>query len=223
MWNTLTLTYSLGLCTSQYFAITSRSGPSARRGTGRMCMPSADSRANSTAQPGSSTITGSPARSRVRLTMSSAWVAPTVVMMCSGAVCTLNVASFLASNRRRPLSPSGSPYCSENSCSARVPVTLRTAAGRKVDSSQSGGNTPVPGWGLLLILWNMPRISAVALTGGALRLAQLKPRFCHLQSRFFPIRRDVDQHVSVLDRFFCLLLVCIPIEKLNQHFVIAKI
>jgi hypothetical protein len=47
-------------------------------------MPSASSRANSSAQPGSSTITGSPARSSVRLTMSSAWVAPMVVTICSG-------------------------------------------------------------------------------------------------------------------------------------------
>ena len=36
------------------------------------------------AQPGSSTITQSPGCSRVRLTMSSAWVAPTVVMICCG-------------------------------------------------------------------------------------------------------------------------------------------
>ena len=35
----------------------------------------------------------------------------------------------------------------------------------KVDSSHSDGNTPMPGWGLSLILWNMPRMSAVALTG----------------------------------------------------------
>jgi ABC-type Mn2+/Zn2+ transport system ATPase subunit len=76
---------------------------------------------------------------------------------------------LLGQQRRRPLSPMGSPYCNENSCSARVLVTLRTAAGMKVDSSQSGGNTPVPGCGLALILWNMPRIKAVALTGGAPR------------------------------------------------------
>src|SRR3989344_5359414 len=82
--------------------MTSRSGPSARRGTGRMCMPKADKRANSTAQPGSSTITGSPGRSSVRLTMSSACVAPTVVMMFSGAACTFSVASFLDSTRRSP-------------------------------------------------------------------------------------------------------------------------
>ena len=128
-------------------------------------MPMAASRANSTAQPGSSTITGSPARSKVRLTMSSAWVAPTVVMICSGAACTDSVASFLDKARRRPKSPSGSPYCSENSCSALVPVTLRTAAGMKVVSSHSGGNTPIPGCGLLLTLWNMPRIRAVASIG----------------------------------------------------------
>ena len=134
-------------------------------------MPRAASRANSTAQPGSSTITGSPWRSRVRLTMSSAWVAPTVVMMFSGVACTLSVASFLDNTLRSPVSPSGSPYCSEKSFSARVLVTLRTAAGMKVDSSQSGGNTPMPGCGLSLILWNMPRISAVALTGGAPRAA----------------------------------------------------
>ena len=128
-------------------------------------MPKAASRANSTAQPGSSTMTGSPGRSRVRLTMSSACVAPTVVMMCSGTVCTLRVESFLASRRRRPASPSGSPYCSEKSCRLREWVTLRTAAGMKVDSSHAGGNTPMPGCGLSLILWNMPRMRAVAFTG----------------------------------------------------------
>jgi hypothetical protein len=128
-------------------------------------MPSAFSRANSTAQPGSSTITWSPARSKVRLTMSSACVAPTVVMMFSGAACTASDASFFDSARRSPVSPRGSPYCSENSCSARVLVTLRTAAGMKVDSIQSGGNTPMPGCGLWLTLWNMPRISAVASIG----------------------------------------------------------
>ena len=157
------------MCTSQYFAITSRSGPSARRGTGSRRMPIAVSRANSTAQPGSSTITWSPARSSVRLTMSSACVAPTVVMMFSGAACTLKVASLLESMRRKPLSPMGSPYCSENCCSDRVLVTLRTAAGMKVDSIHSGGNTPMPGWGLLLTLWNMPRISAVASIGASTR------------------------------------------------------
>jgi hypothetical protein len=165
LWNTLTLTNSLGWWISQYCAITSRSGPSARRGTGRMRMPSASSRANSTAQPGSSTITQSPARSRVRLTMSSACVAPTVVMICSGTACTLSALSFCDSARRRPLSPMGSPYCSENSRSAATLVTLRTAAGMKLVSSQSDGNTPMPGCGLLLTLWNMPRISAVASTG----------------------------------------------------------
>ncbi|MNV06623.1 hypothetical protein D3C71_970090 [compost metagenome] len=134
-------------------------------------MPKADKRANSTAQPGSSTITGSPGRSSVRLTMSSACVAPTVVMMFSGAACTFSVASFLDSTRRSPVSPRGSPYCSEKSFNARVLVTLRTAAGMNVDSSQAGGNTPMPGCGLSLILWNMPRISAVALTGGAPRAA----------------------------------------------------
>src|SRR5207247_6566153 len=116
-------------------------------------------------QPGSSTITHSPARSRVRLTISSAWVAPTVVMICSGTACTLSALNFCESARRRPPSPMGSPYCSEKSRSALTLVTLRTAAGMKVVSSQSGGNTPMPGCGLLLLLWNMPRISAVASTG----------------------------------------------------------
>jgi hypothetical protein len=44
-------------------------------------------------------------------------------------------------------------------------VTLRTAAGMKLDSSHSDGNTPNPGCGLLLILWNIPRINAVASIG----------------------------------------------------------
>ena len=132
-------------------------------------MPSAFRRANSTAQPGSSTITWSPARSKVRLTISSAWVAPTVVMMFSGAACTLKAESFFDNARRNPVSPLGSPYCSENCCSARVPVTLRTAAGMKVDSSHSDGNTPMPGCGLSLTLWNIPRISAVASIGAGWR------------------------------------------------------
>jgi hypothetical protein len=135
-----------------------------------MRMPSAASRANSTAQPGSSTITGSPGRSSVRLTMSSAWVAPTVVMMCSGAVCTFSVASLAASSAAQAGVAQRFAVLQRKSCSARV-VTLRTAAGMKVDSSHSGGNTPMPGCGLLLILWNMPRISAVALTGCATRAA----------------------------------------------------
>ena len=46
-----------------------------------------------------------------------------------------------------------------------MPGTLRTAAGMKVLSSQSGGNTPMPGWGLSLIEWNMPRIRLAALMG----------------------------------------------------------
>ena len=49
-------------------------------------MPSAGAQIPLTGQ-GSSTIAGSPGRSKVRLTMSSAWVAPTVmVMMCSTGV-----------------------------------------------------------------------------------------------------------------------------------------
>ena len=59
----------------------------------------------------------------------------------------------------------GSPYCSEKSLSALTLVTLRTAVGMKLVSSQSEGKTPMPGCGLLLTLWNMPRISAVASTG----------------------------------------------------------
>ncbi len=97
--------------------------------------------------------------------MSSACVAPTVVMMFSGAAGTDSAASRLETARRKPLSPIGSPYCSENWCRARVLVTLRTAAGMKVDSSHSAGNTPIPGCGLLLTWWNMPRIKAVASTG----------------------------------------------------------
>ncbi len=85
-------------------------------------MPSASSRANSSAQPGSSTITGSPGRSRVRLTMSSAWVAPMVVTICSGAAGTLMPASLVDRLRRRLPSPAGSPYCSDSSCSALPPV-----------------------------------------------------------------------------------------------------
>ena len=75
-------------------------------------------------------------------------------------------ASFLDKLRRNPASPAGSPYWSENSFSACVPVTLRMAAGMNVLSSHSGGNTPMPGCGLSLTEWNMPRISAAASTGG---------------------------------------------------------
>ena len=163
LWNTLTLTNSLGAWASQYRAITSRSGPSARRGTGKMRMPRAASRANSTDQPGSSTITGSPAFSSVRLTMSSAWVAPTVVMIWRVVTGMWMAASRCASTSRRAGSPMGSPYLSEWSCSSMPLVARRTAAAMKLVSSQSGGNTPAPGCGLLDAWWNMPRIRAVAL------------------------------------------------------------
>ena len=72
-------------------------------------MPSAVSRANSTAQPGSSTITVSPALSRVRLMMSSACVAPTVVMIWSSAASMPMSCSRAESTRRRCASPMGSP------------------------------------------------------------------------------------------------------------------
>jgi hypothetical protein len=133
-----------------------------------MRMPSASSRANSSAQPGSSTITASPARSSVRLTMSSACVAPTVVTICSGPAGTLMFASLVARLRRRPLSPAGSPYCSEKSLSARVLVTRRTAAAVKGESSHSDGNTPMPGCGLSLGRWNMPRMRVLASAGTGL-------------------------------------------------------
>jgi hypothetical protein len=113
-------------------------------------MPSASSRANSTAHPGSSTITQSPAFSSVRLTMSSAWVAPTVVMIWPGAAGRPSPIRRADSTRRRSLSPSGSPYLSELSCRAAELVTLRTAAVMKFVASQSGGKTPMPGWGLEL-------------------------------------------------------------------------
>ena len=58
--------------------------------------------------------------------------------------------SFCDSARRKPLSPLGSPYCNEKSRKAWALVTLRTAVGIKLVSSQSGGNTPMPGCGLLL-------------------------------------------------------------------------
>jgi hypothetical protein len=162
--STLTLTYSLGACTRS-------SGPSppdpARRrvrGTGRMRMPSAASRANSTAQPGSSTITWSPARSSVRLTMSSAWVAPTVVMICSGVRGTCRPASFCAS------AGAGRVAQPARRTAARTPAAPRAghlahAAGMKLLPA-SRAETPMPGCGLSLTLWNMPRISAAAFTGG---------------------------------------------------------
>jgi hypothetical protein len=130
-----------------------------------MRMPRASSRANSSAQPGSSTITGSPGRSSVRLTMSSAWVAPMVVMIWSGAAGTLMPTSFCERLRRRLMSPAGSPYWSDSSCSTAVPVMRRTAVGMKVDDIQSGGNTPMPGCGLSLGRWNMLRISELASAG----------------------------------------------------------
>ena len=84
-------------------------GPSSPRGTGSTRMPSAANRAYSTAQPGSSTSTASPARSSVRVTTSSAWVAPTVVMICCGAAVTPNSASLCDSAWRSRASPAGSP------------------------------------------------------------------------------------------------------------------
>jgi ABC transport system ATP-binding/permease protein len=67
-----------------------RSSPPGRgrrrpRGTGSSRMPRRVRRAYSTAQPGSSTSTASPGCSSVRDTMSSAWVAPTVVTICSAS------------------------------------------------------------------------------------------------------------------------------------------
>jgi hypothetical protein len=41
----------------------------------------------------------------------------------------------------------------------------RTAVGMKVDSIQSGGNTPMPGCGLSLGRWNMLRMSELASAG----------------------------------------------------------
>ena len=150
---------------SQYFAITSKSGPSARRGTGNICMPSACKRANSTAQPGSSTITASPALSKVRLTTSSACVAPTVLMIWLGAALMFICASLLDSDCLRFASPMGSPYSNENCFNAAGVVTLRTAALKKGLSNHSGGNTPMPGCGLGPAWRNMPRISMAAFTG----------------------------------------------------------
>ena len=74
-----------------------------------MRTPKFCNRANSMAQPGSSTITQSPGRSKVRLMMSSAWVAPTVVINCCGAACSPISANLADSTSRKPLSPWGSP------------------------------------------------------------------------------------------------------------------
>jgi hypothetical protein len=86
--STDTVTYRRGLCSRSSAAITARSGPSAPRGTGSRRMPRRVRRANSTAQPGSSTSTASPGCSKVRQTRSSAWVAPTVVTICPGVAAT---------------------------------------------------------------------------------------------------------------------------------------
>jgi hypothetical protein len=101
----------------------------------------------------------------VRLTMSSAWVAPMVVTIWSGAAGTLMPTSFCDRLRRSAASPAGSPYCSDSSCSIAVLVMRRTAVGMNEESSQSGGNTPMPGCGLSLGRWNMLRISELASAG----------------------------------------------------------
>jgi hypothetical protein len=69
------------------------------------------------------------------------------------------------SARRRPKSPAGSPYCSEKEFKASTLQLRRTAVAKNVVCSQAWGSTPMPGCGLSLMPWNMPRISAVALSG----------------------------------------------------------
>ena len=151
-------------------AITSRSGPSARRGTGSRRMPIAVSRANSTAQPGSSTITWSPgAQQRAAddvQRMRGADGRDDVLRRGMHAQGRQLVGKHAA---QAAVAHAARRIAARTRCSDRVLVTLRTAAGMKVDSIQSGGNTPMPGWGLLLTLWNMPRISAVASIGASTR------------------------------------------------------
>ena len=110
----------LGLVHFAIRAITSRSGPSALRGTGSRRMPSAVSRANSTAQPGSSTITWSPgAQQRAAddvQRMRGADGRDDVFRR--GMHAQASPASWKARGASR-CRPCGSPYCSENSCSDR--------------------------------------------------------------------------------------------------------
>ena len=110
-------------------------------------MPSAASRAYSTDQPGSSTSTLSPARSSVRVTTSSACVAPMVVTICCGEALTPKSASLSASASRSRTSPAGSPYCSETAPNCAPLVTLRSAPASSGRSSQSAGSVPSPGIG----------------------------------------------------------------------------
>ena len=151
------------------FCITARSGPSSPRGTGNTRMPSAARRAYSTDQPGSSTSTASPARASVRVTTSSAWVAPMVVTICSGAAGTPTSARRLDKARRSRRSPAGSPYCSDSGPSSAPVVTRRSALASIGRSSHSTGSVPRPGIGRPPGGWNMPRISVVALMGSGVR------------------------------------------------------
>ena len=126
-----------------------RRGRRAPRGTGSTRMPSAASRAYSTDQPGSSTSTLSPARSRVRVTMSSAWVAPTVVTICSGAGGDAVVGEL---DRQRLAQPqlAGRVAVLQRGLRrpARPEVALRIAAASIAGSSHSAGRVPRPGIGL---------------------------------------------------------------------------
>ena len=141
------------------------SGPLSPRGTGSTRMPSAASRAYSTDQPGSSTRTLSPARSSVRVTMSSACVAPIVVAIWAGEATTPKSAILAASASRRRSSPAGSPYCSATAAVRRLAVARRIAALSTEPSSHSAGSVPRPGIARPPGAWNMPRMSAVALFG----------------------------------------------------------
>ena len=122
-----------------------------------------------TAPAAAETSTVSPGLHRVRVTMSSACVAPTVVMICSGEALMPCSTSRLARARRSRCSPAGSPYCSalRPSCA----LTLRMALASSGWSSHSAGSVPRPGMGCAPGGWNMPRISVVALIGTGERRA----------------------------------------------------
>jgi hypothetical protein len=123
-------------------------------------------RANSTAQPGSSTSTASPGCSSVRDTMSSACVAPTVVTTWSGVG---------AARRCRPAgatAPGAAPCAAgrvaiaqPGAARARWRGAARAAAARRPATPRAA--CPCRATVQPPRTWNMLRISAVASTGAA--------------------------------------------------------
>ena len=90
-------------------------------------------------------------------------------MMCSGTVCTLVRGQLLGKQAPQVRIAQRLAVLQRKSCKAARVGDLAHRRGHEGGLQPVGRNTPMPGWGLSLILWNMPRISAVALTGDTRR------------------------------------------------------